>query len=94
MAFQIKPFKELVALTKEKLDEALIPLRVRAAKAKAESETIKLEEKLISLETQINTQCAQKELYFTAIADLMDEYDLTSRRLVQIKELISSLFPE
>jgi hypothetical protein len=94
MAFQIKPFKDLVALTKEKLDEALIPLRVRAAKAKAEGEVIKLEEKLINYETKINEACAKKELDFNAIGDLMDEYDLTERRLVQIKDLVAALFPE
>lgn len=93
MAFQIKPFKELVALTKEKLDEAMVPLRVRAAKAKAEGEVIKLEEKLINLETKINEACAKKELDFNAIGDLMDEYDLTERRLMQIKDLVTALFP-
>lgn len=94
MAFQIKPFKELVAMTKEKLDEAMVPLRVRGAKAKAEGEVIKLEEKLINYETKINEACAKKELDFNAIGDLMDEYDLTERRLVQIKDLVTALFPE
>lgn len=49
MAFAIKPFNTLLAMTKEKLDEAMIPLRVRAAKAKADGEVIKLEEKMLSL---------------------------------------------
>lgn len=94
MAFQIKPFKDLVALTKEKLDEAMVPLRVRAAKAKAEGEVIKLEEKLITLETKINESCAKKELDFNAIGDLMDDYDIAERRLNQIRELVAALFPE
>lgn len=93
MAFQIKSFKTLVSMTKEKLDEALIPLRVRGAKAKAESEKIKLEEKMIALETQINELCAAKELNFVFIADKMDEYDLTERRLNQITNLVAQLFP-
>lgn len=93
MAFQIKSFKTLVSMTKEKLDEALIPLRVRGAKAKAESEKIKLEEKLIALETQINELCAAKELNFVFIADKMDEYELTERRLNQITNLVAQLFP-
>lgn len=94
MAFKIKPFKDLVSLTKEKLDEALVPLRVRAAKAKAEGEIIKLEETLIGLETKINESCAQKGLDFNKIGDLMDDYDITERRLLQIKELVAALFPE
>lgn len=94
MAFKMKTFKELVSMTKEKLDESLIPLRVRAARAKAEGEVIKLEEALINLETKINEACAKKELDFNAISDLMDEYDLKERRLKQIEELVSALFPK
>lgn len=94
MAFVLKPFKELVAMTKEKLDEAMLPLRVRAAKAKAEGEVIKLEEKRLTLEGKINEACAQKELDFNKIGDLMDEYDLTERRLKQINDLVAALFPE
>jgi len=45
----------------------MIPLRVRAAKAKAEGEVIKLEERMLSLEANINQLCAQKELDFSAI---------------------------
>jgi hypothetical protein len=92
MAFKMKTYKELVAMTKEKLDEALVPLRVRAAKAKAEGEVIKLEEKLISLETQINEACAKKEIDFNAIGDRIDEYELAERRLKQIQDLIKALF--
>ena len=93
MAFKMKTFKELVSMTKEKLDEAMVPLRVRAAKARAEGETIKLEEKMLGLETKINEACATKDIDFNKIGDLMDEYDLTERRLKQINELISALFP-
>jgi hypothetical protein len=93
MAFKMKTFKELVGMTKEKLDEALVPLRVRAAKSKAEGEIIKLEEQLIGLETKINEACAKKELDFNVISDLMDDYDLKERRLKQINELVAALFP-
>ena len=93
MSFALKPFRELVALSKEKLDEALIPLRVRAAKAKAEGEVIKMEESLIKLETCINEMCAQMELNFVSITDKIDEYELTERRLKQIQQLVAELFP-
>ncbi len=35
MAFKVKPFAEVLAFTKEKLDEALAPIRARSARAKA-----------------------------------------------------------
>lgn len=94
MAFQVRPFKELIAMTKEKLDEALIPLRVRAAKAKADTELIKYEEKLVTLEAQINEECAKKELDFDKITTLLDDYDIAERRRGQIEDLVSKLFAE
>jgi len=94
MAFKLKTFKELVSLTKEKLDEALIPLRVEAAKNRAQGEVIKLKEKMIGLEARINEACAKKDIDFNTVGDLMDEYDLTERRLKQIEGLVAALFPE
>ena len=93
MSFEIKSFKELVAMSKEGLDAALLPLRVRAAKAKAEGQIIKLEERLLSLETKINQLCAEKELNFNSIISQIDDYDLTDRQLKQIQKLVASLFP-
>ncbi len=94
MAFKLKTFKELISLTKEKLDEALIPLRVEAARNRAQGEVIKLKEKLLGLETRINEACAKKDIDFNAVGDLMDEYDLAERRLKQIEGLVTALFPE
>lgn len=93
MAFKLKSFKELISMTKEKLDEALVPLRVEAAKNRAQGESIKLKEKLLGLEARINEACAKKEIDFNAVGDLMDEYDLTERRLKQIDGLVTALFP-
>lgn len=93
MAFQIKSFKELISLTKEKLEESLIPLRVRSAKAKAEIIKVELETKLADLETKIHRMCAEKEIEFVKVADLVDEYELTERRLKQITGLVDQLFP-
>jgi hypothetical protein len=93
MAFTLKPFKDLVALSKEKLDEAMIPLRVRGAKIKADSEKLKLEELMIKLETEINTLCAQKDLDFTSITDKIDQYELAERKLKQVTKLVDELFP-
>ncbi len=94
MAFKLKSFKELVAMTKEKLDESLIPLRVKSARNRAEAETLKLEEKLLTLESKINEECSKKDLDFTKAIDLMDDYALTERQLKQIRDLVASLFPE
>lgn len=94
MAFKVKSFKELISMTNEMLDSAMVPMRVRAAKAKAEMVKIKLEEQLITLEAKINELCAKKEPNFEEIADRMDEYDLAERRLKQITNIVNQMFPE
>ncbi len=93
MAFQVKSFKEVLALTKEKLDEALAPIRAKAAEAKANLEIAKLEEKLLGLESEIHKLCAEKELNFDTITAKMDSYELSERKLNQIKTLVKNLFP-
>ena len=94
MAFQVKSYKELIALSKEKLDEALAPIRARAAKAKADLELAKTEEKMVALETDVQKLCAEQELNFDKIITKIDEYDLLERRQKQVRTLIDDLFPE
>lgn len=93
MAFKVKPFVEVIAMTKEKLDEALAPIRARSAKAKAEMAQAKLEEKMVTLEREIHEACANKDLDFDCIISKIDQYELTERKNAQIKELIDDLFP-
>lgn len=94
MAFQLKPFKELLALSKEKLDEALAPIRARQVKAKADSLVANYEEELITLEKQITEACASKEVDFENIANLLDKYALKERRKNQFESIYTQLFPE
>ena len=96
MSFQIKSFKELISMTKEKLEESMIPLRVRSAKAKAKAEGIKveIETRMLDLEAKINTACADKDINFNKIVDLMDDYALAERQLAQVNKVVAGLFPE
>jgi len=94
MAFKVKSFREVLTLSKEKLDEALAPIRARSAKAKADLVSAKLEEQMVTLEREIHEACAAKDLDFDAIISKIDRYELTERKNKQVKALISDLFPE
>ena len=94
MAFELKPFKEILALSKEKLDEALAPIRARQVKAKADSLVANYEEDLITIEKNITEQCASKEGDFEKLADLLDKYALKERRKTQFQTIYKQLFPE
>ena len=91
---KLKPYKELVALTKEKLDEAMAPIRARQTKSKAELEVAKLDEELISLETRVFELCAKKDIDFNTIIETMDKHALAERRKAQLAKIVAELFPE
>jgi response regulator of citrate/malate metabolism len=93
MKMKLKPFKELIGLSKEKLDEALAPMRARQVKAQAELEQAKIDEQLISTESRMQEVCSQKAIDFPTLLRLMDEYALAERRKKQYTKIINELFP-
>lgn len=93
-SFEIKPFKELIAMSKEKLNEAMAPLRARAVKAQAEMEMTKLESDVIALQSSVQEMCVEKEINFTRLFDKLDEIALLERRLEQYNDVLSQLFPD
>lgn len=90
---KLKPFAEILVMTKQAIDEALAPVRARHVKAKATVEVSKLEERQIKLEREINELCTQPDISFDRVLDKIDEYELTERRIKQFNQLVSDLFP-
>lgn len=91
---KLKPFKEIIAMSKEKLDEALAPIRARQVKMQAELEVAKLDEKLVSLEAKVQELCAVKQIDFDAVIKALDEHGLAERRKKQLNKIVQELFPE
>lgn len=90
---QLKPFKELIGLSKEKLNEAMAPIRARQVRAKAELEMSKLDTDLLNLETKIQEMCAEKDINLPLLLDRLDEIALLERRKAQYEKVLSQLFP-
>lgn len=91
--FKLKPFKELVAMSKEKIDEALAPLRASTAKAKATLKMAEIDEKIATLGQKIQEMSTSKEIDFDAIADKIDEIALLEHRKERFAEIVGQLFP-
>ena len=89
----LKPYKELLAMAKEKIDESLAPLRANRAKKQAELKMIEIEEKMAKLEAKIFESCACKEIDFDHVIDMQNEHALLERRKKQFKTIINQLFP-
>lgn len=91
---KLKPYKEILKMAKEKLDEYQAPLRAARAKKQAELEICKIEEKMASQEAKISELCADKEINFDSIIKALDEMGLMERRKKQFEMIIKEMFPD
>lgn len=91
---KLKPFKELIKLSAEKLDEALAPIRARQVQSKAELEVAKIEDELIQREREVTELCVKKDIDLNALIDKLDRVALLERRKVQLHEIVEQLFPK
>jgi hypothetical protein len=89
----LKPFAEIIALSKEKLAESLAPIRARKVKSQAELEMAKLDDELVRLEADIQEQCAKEDLNFPVLLDKLDKVALLERRKAQYEIVLAQLFP-
>jgi len=78
---------------RELLDYVRDTIRARSARAKADMASAKLEEQMVTLEREIHESCASKDIDFDKIIGLIDRYELTERKSLQIDKLIADLFP-
>lgn len=91
---KLKPFKEIIGMSKDKLNEALAPMRARKVKAQAEMKKSEIDEKIIVIETEIQEMCADKEINFDSLFDKLDKIALLERRKKQYDKVLNDLFPE
>ena len=90
---ELKPFKELIGLSKEKLNEAMAPIRARQVKAKAELEMSKIDSDILNKETEVQEMCAEKDINLPKLMDKLDEIALLERRKAQYGKVLEQLFP-
>lgn len=90
---KLKPFKELIAMSKEKLDEAMAPIRARQVKSQADLEMAKLDADILTQEGEVQEMCTKKEINFPALLDKLDKIALLERRRKQYGEVLKQLFP-
>jgi len=91
---KLKPYKEVLKMCKEKIDDVLAGPRAQRAKKQAELEICKLEESICSQEQKINELCMEKDLDFKKIIDAQDQLALSERRKKQFVKIINEMFPE
>jgi len=86
-------YKEYLAMSKDKINETLAPVRATKAKKQAELKVAEMDEKIASQEAKIQEYCTCQDLNFEAILDSLDELALMERRKDQLVKIIDSMFP-
>ena len=90
---KLKPFVELIRMTKENLDEALAPARAKRLESRIGVSIAEVEEKKLLLEQEIFEMFTDKNVDLEKALDKMDEVALSERRIEQFKLLRKELFP-
>lgn len=91
---KLKPYAEILKMTKEAVTAALAPVRAMQAKSQAKLETSKLEEIKVTLEAEIEELCMKHPIPFDTIIEKMDKLALTERKQKQFEKITTELFPE
>ena len=94
MDFKMKPYRELVAMSQETIDEALAPMRARSAQKKAELMVMELDEKILDRQRLLQKFAMSKDINLNAICDELDEIALMELRQSRLREIVASIFPQ
>lgn len=90
----LKNYKDLIAMGKEKLNEALAVPRAWEQRKRAELEIAKIDSELAVKQQQIQEIAAGYPINFDRLIDSIDELALLERRQEQFKKIVAEMFPD
>lgn len=90
---KLPSFEEALKMGKEKLKEALIPVRVSKAKKQAELEMCNIEEEIATKSCALHEECTKENLDFKKIITLQDKVALLERKKGQYGDILKQMFP-
>ena len=90
----LQSYQKLLAMGKEAVEAAKIPSRAKQTQKQGELEVLKLEEKIATLEAEVEAMQMQYPLEWGELIDKTDQLALVERRHKKLGEALSQLFPE
>ncbi|MFX1516882.1 MAG: hypothetical protein ACFFC6_11260 [Promethearchaeota archaeon] len=91
---KLKPYNEIIAMAKDKVNEALAPARAHRAKKQAELKIAEIEENMATQETLITEIASEKDIEWDDLIEALDDIAILERRKSQFKKIISEMFPK
>jgi len=87
-------YKEVLSHSKEKVEEAKVPYRVKEMKKHAELKQLEIESDIATQEQRIHTKCSAYPMDFENLVQAIDNLELLKRRLEQYNAIISQMFAD
>lgn len=85
-------YKDVLLLCKEKVKEAMAPLRAREMRKKGELEICKIDSDILEKEQKIQEYASEYPINFDRLIDALDELELIRRRKEQFEKIIEEMF--
>lgn len=85
-------YSDILVLAKDKIKEAMAPLRAREMRKKAELEACKLDSTIAEKEQAIQELASEYPINFDKLIDAIDDLELIQRRKVQFEKIINEMF--
>ncbi len=87
-------YKDVLILCKDKIKEAMAPLRAREMRKKGELEICKIDSTIAEHEQKIQEYASEYPINFDKLIDAIDELELVKRRKEQFEKIIEEMFGE
>lgn len=87
-------YKDVLILCKEKVKEAMAPLRAREMRKKGELEVCKIDSSIAEKEQKVQEYASEYPINFDKLIDALDDLELIKRRKEQFEKIIYEMFGE
>ena len=87
-------FAAILTASKESIDKALLPIKIREMQAKGEIAMTQIESDLVGAERNLQEYLATKSIDFSTLASKLDSIAILERKLNQHQEIMTQLFPK
>lgn len=86
-------YEKVLTFAKEKIQEAMAPVRAREMKKKAELEMAKIDGRMIEQEGKIQEMASTYPIDYDRMIGAIDELALLERRKKQFARIVEEMFP-
>ena len=90
---KLTAYEKVLTFAKEKIQEAMAPVRAREMRKKGELEMAKIDGKMIEQEAKIQELAAAYPISYDKMIEAIDELALLERRKKQFERIIDEMFP-